>query len=424
MGGPVKVQLAVRQLAIAKARSVQGQASTGMFKPGVFALDADLTIASLPLMVAGTDQRGRRADARATLEGLSAKVQTGSDNSMVIGAKLNKATMGNVVTGEPITLDAKLRQLATSDGQKLDVKGASKDINVKATKVPTQLVQSLMGTGIDLVQVLGPEMNAQIAGTGISSTATGGKLDAQFTSTKASARLAGPVDQGALRVQSTTPLSFSLSEFEYKDQSKFLAIIPLFANINKVRDLTGKVPASVVTSNDLTIPLDGDMRKLNGQLTVDVGQFQYELLSEVGTFFDLGKLKTRGSASVDRFLIDIRSGVATYKDARISLSNIPINNQGSIDLVNNTLDVTTFIPTIGASAGLMGQLSNSLGSSLGKLTGDTLAIPLRTYGPIDNPKREVDIKAIGDSLLKQPGKLLEGAGGLIDGLFNKPKPKK
>lgn len=421
IGQPFPVAIAVRSLTLSKSRVVNGTTVGGPFKPGVFSVEADVTIPSLALVRQQPGPGGRTVAATTNMQGLTAKVGTSNTGTLNADVQVAKVYEGSAATGDPVTMKASLKNFADGEGA-ANFANATKDFTLNANKFPTAIIGAFVGPQLDLVKTLGPEIQANIAVTNFSTTT--GSVNAKLQSNKASFNLVGNVQDGALVVQSNQPMEVKLSEFSYDLSSKLLQVLPLFAEASKLSD--GKF--STITSNNLRLPIDGDMRKLNGDVRVDIGLINYTFDKGFGQFLD-STIFSGGKAAdqrpIEPFNIAIRNGVATYDKFEIPVRNIAIKTKGTANLVNDTIDVVTYIPTIAAAPGLMGNINNQLSKGFGKIFPNVIAegtmIPLRTRGPMSSPKREVDVALMAEEFGNQlnPVNII----GNLPNLFNKDKDK-
>jgi hypothetical protein len=219
------------------------------------------------------------------------------------------------------------------------------------------------------------------------------------------------------------PLLVELSQFSYSVDTKLLRMFPLFANIERKPGPT----KTTVTSRNLVIPADGDMRRLNGELLVDIGKIDYTFKRELGEFLDSVVFTAAGEAQrpIAPFTITIVNGVMTYEKFDLPIRNFVIKTRGTIDLVNNTVDVIMYVPTVAAAPSVMKKLNADLGSGFGSFLPDVIAegtmIPIRSRGPIDKPTISIDVelffKEFGSNLTKEPGKIIDNIGKGLGDIF-------
>src|SRR5690606_25621403 len=104
-----------------------------------------------------------------------------------------------------------------------------------------------------------------------------------------------------------------------------------------------------VDQQNLRFPLDGDLSKLNGQLTIALGDAYFQTSSAFARL--LKTVQADSQAMVGRKLeplvLTMESGVIRYSRYQIPLGEFNLEASGTIDLPGERLDVVTWIP-IGA----------------------------------------------------------------------------
>lgn len=478
----------------------------GMFKPGVLNVDLALDVTRLVLESrAGALQDGAaRAPERLALAGINATVKAGGQaNNNTLAIVMNVASVDGSPT--PIKMDAKIVRFATANGA-MAFNASTIDADLSAPTVPTALIDKLASSGQQLRDLLGPQMSLNLRARDFSPSGgegtKEGTLSAKFVSAKARAdagatvpgnsapattpaqralptgragqrdpapnagppvastkpaleqqaslEIAGPVRNGALRVQSSAPLNISLAQFDFGSDTKIMGILPLFASVKKQAgsSLTPALPANAapglpasapvidtpltITSRDLVLPTDGDVAKLNGILSVNPGRIDYIFKRQFGQFLDSAIFTGAGSEQipVPAFDITIVNGIASYQDVALPIRNFTFKTEGRVDLATSTVDAVIYIPTIAASQGLMSKLNADLGSGFGRILPDVLTegtmIPIRARGPMNDPAYSIDIELFFKNFGKQlsPSKIIDGVGKGIGDILNRALERK
>ncbi len=443
---PVSLSANLRALAVAVSESRGGLAVSGPLKPGVFALDADLTLPRVDLLLVQPSGPPRPA----TLNQVKAAIKAAPDASVAFDASVASVDAGEVkgAGGTPVTAKGSISKLAYDNGV-LEPRNAVVGLNVQAAKFPTAVVDALAGRNGQLVQTLGGEVDLNIKA--VDASYNGGSVDVRMDSRRAGVgnapgreqarfSVGGPIKDAVLDVGAgggKLPLNLALVSFKYESKASIMKALPLFASVSKNEATASPAPAAStadskpvsITSGNLRAPIDGRMENFNGDIVVDLGLIQYTFKEALGEFLD----QTVFSAGQEPqkpilpFTIAVRNGVATYDKFDIPIRQFVLSTRGTVDLVRNEVDVVTYIPTIAASKGLLSRLSGEASSGLGKAVPDLLTegtmIPIRAKGPMDNPRIypdfELFFKEFGKNLQKQPEKILNN---VID-LFGKKKAK-
>ena len=440
---PVSLSANLRALAVAVSESRGGLAVSGPLKPGVFALDADLSLPRVDLLLVQASGPPRPA----TLNEVKAAVKASPDASIAFDASVATVDAGDAkgTRGQPVTAKGSIGKLAYENGI-LEPHNATVNLTVQAAKFPTAVVDALAGRNGQLVQTLGVEVDLNVKA--VDASYAGGSVDVRMDSRQAGVgnapgreqahfAVGGPIRDAVLDVGAAgakVPLNLALVSFKYESTTTIMKALPLFASISKNvgtpapgAPSTGDNKPVTITSSNLRAPIDGRMENLNGDIVVDLGLIQYQFKEALGEFLD----QTVFSAGKEPqkpilpFTIAVRNGVATYDKFDIPIRQFVLSTRGTVDLVRNEVDVVTYIPTIAASKTLLGRLSGEAGGAFGKAVPDLLTdgtmIPIRAKGPMDNPRIypdfELFFKEFGKNLQKQPEKIINN---VID-LFGKKK---
>jgi hypothetical protein len=152
-------------------------------------------------------------------------------------------------------------------------------------------------------------------------------------------------------------------------------------------------------------------------VTIDIGQARFETSKAFGTILRVAKQKDSGVIDrVEPLVMNIKDGIAIYQKWHLPLGEFMLETRGTVDLVNQRLDVITYVP--------FGALSDSASRALGggRLLGNAAIkqatmVPFRTQGTFDNNRTELDmelfIKETGNSLLNPDGLLKDGLRDLF-----------
>lgn len=371
-------------------------------KPGVFALDTAIEAPLLPLATAdGTPARFEALRVRA-----SAGQQPGS-----IGFSLKMDAAGGASAGgavpAPVEASGGIYQLSDAQGR-LTMDRAVLTAKAGATGFPTAIADALGRQRGLLIEMLGPTMTVGVEASGVALSKTGdrGKLDAKFSSPRADANLKGVVREGRFIAQG--PVTVSLDEITPVLGARLVSGLPAVGVFEKRRE----DGAASLTAAGLTIPVDGDLRKLNGDFTLKFGLVRFQT---GGTFAGILRgLGQREQGALGRrvqpFHAVIKDGVMTYDRYTLPLGEFSVDTVGTVDLAERRMDVVTYIPLGALSDEAAGRFNTGVGKLFGELPvlDRATMMPWRTSGGFDGPKTEPDlelfIKQLGDGL--NPLKLL------------------
>jgi hypothetical protein len=280
-------------------------------------------------------------------------------------------------------------------------------LQVHAQGLPVGLVDALAGQGGMLVEGLGARADLRLESAGLSREAGAFVLD--LDSPQGPAHFDGELREGQLRVFKPKGLTahFSLGPLS---STRFVGrLVPLVCELSKP---SGASPASLEV-DALTLPLDGDLSKLDGLLRLDLGEVSYAILPGMKGLF--GSQAGQKAVHLPAFTVPIQKGVVRYDKLLLPIGGRELAFHGSFSLVDGALQLGTEIPLE-----LLGPKVNSeLDKARGLIDGKTL-VPIEIRGTWDKPHFAVGSGFLDSVVKKALGGALEKG---LDGLFKK-KPKK
>jgi hypothetical protein len=434
---PITITLA--RFAVSTGRAENDRPPVGPLKPGVFELDASIVVPSLTL----TATTPGSAPTPVTLEGigLSVRRQAAPDANAPPGGEIVAALSidrvseeaaagtpatggtGNTLAGRKSTATVHIANFADDRGVPTPdaaVVGVDADLGA----FPTALLDRLAHQNGVLVELLGPTFDVQAQGRGLSVgggklgdlSRAAGSLRAKVGSPRADAELQGDIQGGMFR--QTGPIGVRVTRATPRLIAALAGAVPVVESVEKTPpDEPGRLDSTL-----LTIPLDGDMSKLSGDLEVAPGVARFTTKSIFGSIIDALGGKAGGAIGqrLDPFKIRADHGVLTYERFKLPIGQFSVETRGTVDLVHRRIDMVTYAPIGALTDKALGQLNTGIAGKLGLFDKLTM-VPITTKGPLDSPKTELDLglfaKEQADKLLKDPGKLI---GDVLD-LFGKKK---
>ena len=414
-----------------------GPEGSGPLKPGVFDLDAQLITPQIGMDVPSpANEKGVRPAARAvTMNGISARVKWDPSAPAIResapGALSAAITIDGIAGNEgpaakPSKITATVRALSDPSGKVTSDK-AVVDADADLSMFPTILIDQLANQGGLMAEVLGPTVSASATARNVSQAKAGprGTIEATVNSPRATAQIKGDLRRGQF-IQSG-PSQVKLLEIRPQLMKELAGGLPVIASVEK----QPSDDPGVVEAKDLSVPLDKDMAKLDGVITVDLGVARFTTSSVLGSV--LKAVGGRDSGSIGRkvepFVVRIVKGVATYDRFRLPLGEFSIETRGTVDLVKRQVNLVTYVPFFALTDEAMGPLNTGLGGKLNVLDRNTL-VPITIKGSMDNPTGGVDVglflQETGKGIFDKPGEILEGIGDLLGGKDKKkdePKPQ-
>lgn len=361
-----KVSLRLDRLAI-------GAGETPL-KPGVFTLGAK---ASSPTL------RMRTADGQVVdVQSFSAQL-SGDDaaRGVAFDVETKQIGIGSAGGTNPVRAVGKIANLSDESGR-IDASRAAITANVTGT-LPTALIDALGNQQGMLVDLLGSLTKVDFKAQNLS--AEGGSMEAKLNTDHASANVRGSVRDATFITDGTTNITLNRVTTQLSKRF-FETTIPIISRVEK----TEQDEPATVNAMGLTVPTDGDTRKINGVAQVDLGTLRFETSSFFGQLLKIAGGKESGQIGkrVKPFEFVAKEGVVSYEKIELPLGEFNIETRGKVDLNTRRMDVVTFVPFYAVAEELTAALKNVPG--IDRLT----MIPIRTHGSFDKPRSEVQMDLI------------------------------
>lgn len=351
----------------------------------------------------------------ATLAGLrlSLEQSPGARLSALLAGRLESAT------GPAAPLTARLEAAPWSElwtglaaGQ---LSGGPLELRLEG--LPAAQLDGLLASRGLCADVLGERLDLRISGGELSlpladPLAVAGPLHVELASPRCSLSMDGQLAEG-LFVSGPAPagseqLSFALEEVA--SRRLVGGLMPLLSGL--------RGPASgqraKLTWNELRLPLDGDLRRLDGRLRLDLGTADGSLLAPLAQLWPAaGRFQGQRLAP---FELAIVGGRVAYSDLVLELAGQRLPFSGGYDLVGGRFEIDARLPL----AAIGGELGKQFEQARRFLPADT-AIPLRLSGRPDKP--ELDFGPGSAAILQQAAQraleagLLEQVGGKLPELL-------
>jgi hypothetical protein len=273
-------------------------------------------------------------------------------------------------------------------------------------QLPGALIDSVAGGDGLMLEALGDVVT--VSATADKLSRAGGALQAKARSARARAEISGVVRDGAMRTD--RPVVLELLEITPAlGERAFGQIVPLIGGVEKRLE---DGPAAL-RAEGLTLPLDGDLRGLNGLVTIELGKVQYVAAPFFGDLLALARQKSKASlfGTWPPMVIAIEKGVATYERVAFPIGEFSLATEGRVDLVERRAELVTWTPIVA----LVDEAAN-IANKVPGVTRDTM-FPLRTKGRLGALKTELAPDLLAKSILDNPG-------GLIEDIFRKIDKKK
>lgn len=408
---PITVNMS--KLALAMGGSTAPNATaTGPLKPGIFEMDVGVRAPSLGVSIANAD--AAKPPTKLTFDNVtvgvtSAMAAAGADKPNPIAIDLGI----DHVSGEGISDNkrstAKLRIANPADASGV-VNAANFRFNgdVDISSFPSPIVDELANQGGLLAELLGPTVSLQSTARNLSingEDATG-KLTVDATSPRATAKLQGRLKNGEF-IQNG-PVSIELREIRTQLVQELAGGLPLVQSLEK----TPQDKPATITTEGLTVPIDNDLTKLNGKVTIDLGVARFTTSNLIGKLVKGIGGREAGAIGrkIEPFVINLNHGVAKYDRFSLPVGEFALDTRGEVDLVKKTINVVTYVPIFALTDEAAGLLNTGIAGKIGILDRNTM-VPITTKGSLDKPQTGVDVglfmKETGENIFKTPGNLLD-----------------
>jgi hypothetical protein len=414
---PIRLQL--QRLAIATTEGA------GPLKPGVFMVDASATVPNLA---------ARLSDGRALGIGdLSLKLGRGpTPEQLGFAIAVPRMKIGDQpeVKPEKSQISGTVASFADAAGNPTP-EAATLNVQGGISPIPTDLVDALARQNGLLRDALGPTIDFAIDAKNFSMQ--GGTLHATATAALARADIRGRVTDGLFMVHPSSVVQVSQITQEFTD--RFIKTpLPVIGSLEKTKD---DEPAKVIFNTPIAVPLDGNMDRLNGQLTLDIGTARFGTADIFQKVLKLAQQKTAGEVGnrLPPLKVTMANGLVSYDRYAIPFGEFKLETQGAINLSTKArqiregggadsnmlgprqLEVITFVPSGAFVAEAVPGVQNISLPVIGGLA----SLPIRTRGPIESPKSDVALDLAGQNAVENlldPGKLLdEGGRKLLEDLL-------
>jgi hypothetical protein len=287
-------------------------------------------------------------------------------------------------------------------------------IDVRATQVPTAIIDLLAGQGGLLVEALGAHVDASLQAPELSMSK--GAFVADLKSEHDTVHAEGHVADRAVIIDKQDGVLAHVGLGPLMSQRVVGKLVPTLVDVQKPEDAA---PAMFAV-DALHFPLDGDLRKLDGNVRIDLGEITYglgglksglagKIASALGASAPTGKWK------VPAITVPIQKGVAGYDKLPIQIGGHEYQFSGTYDMVTDVAQLTAQVPVK-----LLGKKISAELDRVRDYVDPDITVPLTIKGSIKNPSIGLDNGALENVLKKAAEKALgKGLGGLLDGLKKK-----
>ncbi|MEE8459263.1 MAG: hypothetical protein V3S08_05295 [Phycisphaerales bacterium] len=313
-----------------------------------------------------------------------------------------------------LRLDGTVTDLMTDD--MLTASTATLMLSAQVNGLHTAVIDGLADMGGLLVAALGSHVDAVIEADNFSRNSGTLTTRIQATNGWLDGTVAGR--NNSLQIKAVAPVHAELELTPPLRERLLYKIHPLLADIR-----TTEQPIRV-TIGASSIPLDGDVSRLDARLEITVGKVEFDSGSEALALLTLAQATDARTipGEIEPIRVTIRKGIVTYERFAVKIDKYTFIYTGTINLNTRYVDLKTEIPLDGL-AGTFHELEGYT---------ENISVPIRYRGRFGNVRAEVEPEFLAEAaaqlglrygigeLERQTGVPI---GNILDGLFGKKKKR-
>lgn len=325
------------------------------------------------------------------------------DPATGLAASLVAATAG----GGALTLDVTTAPLAALAADVELGRAPAVDVALGLADVPTAPVDAALGADGLFDALLGGSLSATVT------LAPAGREDVWAADVRASSPLcdldlAGEIVEGRLIGASDRPLATAFELTPLSSPRVVGNLLPLLA----VAEKPPGAERARLTLSDFTLPLDGDLAGLSGELWLDLGVVTARWLPELAA----GVGQTLEPIELDPVVVHIAGGRAEHEPFELTIRGLRVPLSGGVDLSTGEARFDARVPAK-LLGGELGQIADALQGGLA----EDLALPVSIRGQwprlsfavdtaaLEGSARELLEDRLGEELDRRAGEALDKA---------------
>lgn len=248
--------------------------------------------------------------------------------------------------------------------------------NGTVESAPTVLADALLNMRGYLLSAVGPAMSSTINARNFS--ANSGSIELDIETTYGRLRAEGEGRDGVLVITESLPVTAQLEVNPLLRDKVLPGIHPLLGDI-----VRSTKPLDFTMSN-ARVPLDGDIGRLNADLSLVIGDVELDRASRL--FNVLSAVQRAGGAtvagSIDPIVAKVRDGVVTYDQFIARVVGIEMPYEGRINLNDQSVQLRTSVPFGAlAQAAIPGGVRDQAIGRYSDVLAD-ISVPIITTGKI------------------------------------------
>ncbi|MEQ8316545.1 MAG: hypothetical protein RIE77_11775 [Phycisphaerales bacterium] len=289
--------------------------------------------------------------------------------------------------GGTLELNGLLQNPADAQGR-LALESAEVRGTLKGNDIPVALADAMSNTDGLLADSLGPlvDLDAEIQhGRLIPGEPPSADLRFSVRGPRADASGYGRLENHLI-VMTEPQTILTVREVRPEIAERFSQIIPELLQVEK-RPEDG--PA-IIRTEGLQIPTNGEWVHGQGDVTIALGTARFRSSSVLSSVLKATGQREQGSLGrrIAPIHVTMKDGVITYDPFTLPLGDLELESEGTVNLVQNTMDVLVWIPVAALSDEAAGRFNTGLGSALGRSVpgfGRISTVPWRVTGELTSP---------------------------------------
>ena len=339
-----------------------------------------------------------------------------------------------LATTKPLVLRGTVDNTIGQDGVfQFDRGSLSFSADIKG--VPTVLIDTLLNQKGVLVDLLGDTADVVASADKVplknASNLNGQQFSFNMSSARVSTSVSGSVADSVF--SSSVPLRVSVVEITNALTQRYIGAVPVLKKLEK----QSVQQAATISEQGLRIPIDSDMKKLNGIIVLDPGEVTYEVNPMLAKLLKDNAVRTSGimGNKLQPAKIVFTNGIGMLERYSLPLGEFSVGFEGRVDLVSQKSEMVVWVPAAQLADAVTGQVTSLL-SAGSTATSDSNTIlstllevvpnwPFKASGPLTSPASSLtlDTDRVFEDFKKNGGykKLIERVGGSKIKELLKPK---
>lgn len=352
--------------------------------------------------------------------------------------EVKSAAVNAAATSNPIIVSGRLENVFGEQGV-IDPAAGLLSLRAELKSFPTIVADTLADQKGLLVDLLGDACDISASADRVPLKDLRGFDGRQFgfklSSPRVSTALNGSITDSVF--STSTPLTVSVVEVTNGLTQRFIGAVPV---LKKLEKQMVQSPATI-TERSIRVPIDSDMKKLNGAVIFDPGEVTYQVNPTLASLLKSSAIRTDGimGNKLQPATVNFTDGVGVLDRYTLPLGEFSVGLEGKVDLVTQKVEMVVWLPASQLADAVTGKVTGllSAGSTTTSDSGTVMSTllelvpnwPFKVAGPLSSPASNLtlDSDRVLEEFKKNGGykKLIEKIGGskIKDLLKPKDLPK-